>query len=49
MPAVALQEKSPRLARPLALMTQPSRKVKSPKHPVWEKLTFYIPFLPYYI
>ena len=33
----------------LELMTQPSRKVKSPNHPVWEKLTFHIPFSSYYI
>ena len=33
----------------LELATQPSRKVKLPDHPVWEKLTFHIPFSPYYI
>ena len=33
----------------LELMTQPSREVKSPDHPVQEKLTFHIPFSPYYI
>ena len=33
----------------LELATQPSREVKSPEHPIWEKLTFHIPFLPYYI
>ena len=33
----------------LELMTQPSHEVKSPNHPVWEKLTFHIPFSPYYI
>ena len=27
----------------LELATQPSREVKSPEHPVWEKLTFHIP------
>ena len=27
----------------LELATQPSREVKSPDHPVWEKLTFHIP------
>ena len=26
----------------LELATQPSREVKSPDHPVWEKLTFHI-------
>ena len=30
----------------LELATQPSREVKSPKHPVWEKLTFHIPSHP---
>ena len=30
----------------LELATQPSREVKLPKHPVWEKLTFHIPFHP---
>ena len=30
----------------LELTTQPSREVKSPNHPVWEKLTFYIPSHP---
>ena len=30
----------------LELATQPSRKVKSPYHPVWEKLTFHIPSHP---
>ena len=30
----------------LELVTQPSREVKSPNHPVWEKLTFYIPSHP---
>ena len=30
----------------LELMTQPSREVKSPKHLVWEKLTFHIPSYP---
>ena len=30
----------------LELTTQPSRKVKSPEHPVWEKLTFHIPSHP---
>ena len=30
----------------LELTTQPSCEVKSPKHPVWEKLTFHIPFHP---
>ena len=33
----------------LELATQPSCEVKSPDHPVWEKLTFHIPFSPYYI
>ena len=33
----------------LELATQPSREVKLPDHPVWEKLTFHIPFSPYYI
>ena len=27
----------------LELATQPSREVKSPKHPFWENLTFHIP------
>ena len=27
-------------------MTQPNREVKSPEHPVWEKLTFHIPSHP---
>ena len=30
----------------LELATQPSRKVKSPEHPVWENLTFHIPSHP---
>ena len=30
----------------LELATQPSREVKSPDHPVWEKLTFHIPSHP---
>ena len=30
----------------LELATQPSREVKSPEHPVWEKLTFHIPSHP---
>ena len=30
----------------LELATQPSREVKSPDHPIWEKLTFYIPSHP---
>ena len=30
----------------LELGTQPSRKVKSPEYPVWEKLTFHIPSHP---
>ena len=33
----------------LKLATQPNHEVKSPNYPVWEKLTFHIPFLPYYI
>ena len=33
----------------LKLTTQPSREVKSPDHLVWEKVTFHIPFSPYYI
>ena len=33
----------------LELAIQPSHEVKSPDHPVWEKLTFHIPFSPYYI
>ena len=33
----------------LELATQPSCEVKSPDHPIWEKLTFHIPFSPYYI
>ena len=33
----------------LELAIQPSREVKSPDHPVWEKLTFHIPFSLYYI
>ena len=33
----------------LELATQPSREVKSPDHPILEKLTFHIPFSPYYI
>ena len=28
------------------LATQPSREVKSPEYPVWEKLTFHIPSHP---
>ena len=30
----------------LELATQPSREIKSPDHPVWEKLTFHIPSHP---
>ena len=30
----------------LELTTQPSRDVKSPEHPVWEKITFHIPSHP---
>ena len=30
----------------LELATQPSREVKSPEHPIWENLTFHIPFHP---
>ena len=30
----------------LELATQPSHEVKSPKHPVWENLTFHIPSHP---
>ena len=30
----------------LELATQTSHEVKSPVHPVWEKLTFHIPFNP---
>ena len=30
----------------LELATQPSPKVKSPEHPVWEKLAFHIPSHP---
>ena len=30
----------------LKLATQPNREVKPPEHPVWEKLTFYIPSHP---
>ena len=33
----------------LELATQPSREAKSLDHPVQEKLTFHIPFSPYYI
>ena len=33
----------------LELATQPSCEVKSPDHPVWEKLSCHIPFSPYYI
>ena len=33
----------------LELATQPSREVKSLDHPIWKKLTFHIPFSPYYI
>ena len=33
----------------LELATQSSCEVKLPDHPVWEKLTFHIPFSPYYI
>ena len=33
----------------LELVTQPSHEVKSPDHLVWEKVTFHIPFSPYYI
>ena len=48
MPAVALQEKSPRMAisSRLELATQPSREAKSPDHLFWEKLTFHIPSHP---
>ena len=27
----------------LELATQPSRKIKSPKHPIWQNMTFHIP------
>ena len=30
----------------LELATLPSREAKSPNHPVWEKLTFHIPYHP---
>ena len=30
----------------LELATQPNRKVKSPKHPVWQNMTFHIPSHP---
>ena len=30
----------------LELATQPSRKVKPPKHPVWQNMTFHIPSHP---
>ena len=30
----------------LELATQLSREVKSPEHPIWEKLTFHIPSHP---
>ena len=30
----------------LELVTQPSREVKSPEHPVWENLIFHIPSHP---
>ena len=30
----------------LELATQPSHEIKSPEHPVWEKLTFHIPSHP---
>ena len=30
----------------LELATQPNRNVKSPEHPIWENLTFYIPSHP---
>ena len=30
----------------LELVTQPSRKVKSPEHSVWENMTFHIPSHP---
>ena len=33
----------------LKLATQFSRDAKSADHPVWEKLTLHIPFLPHYI
>ena len=33
----------------LELATQPSHEVKSLDHPIWKKLTFHIPFSPYYI
>ena len=33
----------------LELATHPSREVKSPDHSVCEKLSFHIPFSPYYI
>ena len=42
MPAVALQDKSPKLARPLTRGLNSRLGVKSPDHPVWEKLTFRI-------
>ena len=33
----------------LELLTQPNHEAKLPNHLVWEKLTFHIPFSPYYI
>ena len=30
----------------LELVTQPSREVKPPEHPVWQNMTFHIPFHP---
>ena len=33
----------------LELATQPSREVKLPEHPVWQKYDFSHSFLPYYI
>ena len=51
MPAIALQDKSSRLARPLArgLNLRLSREAKQPNHPVREKLMFHIPFSSHYI
>ena len=39
-------QKSQAVSSQLELATQPSREVKSPDHPVLEKLTFHIPSRP---
>ena len=53
MPAVALQDKSRRLARPLArglnLRLSPVARSSHQTTLFWEKLTLHIPFSPHYI